>query len=82
MAIKEKVGIVVNNKMDKTCIVAVSDRVLHKRYKKVVTKTKRYAVHDSEFNSSVGDEVRIRETRPISKTKNWVLISVLRKSST
>jgi len=82
MAIKEKVGIVVSNKMDKTCIVAVSDRVLHKRYKKVVTKTKRYAVHDSEFNSSVGDEVRIRETRPISKTKNWVLISVLRKSST
>jgi len=68
--------------MDKTCIVAVSDRVLHKRYKKVVTKTKRYAVHDSEFNSSVGDEVRIRETRPISKTKNWILISVLRKSST
>jgi len=82
MAIKEKVGIVVSNKMDKTCIVAVSDRVLHKRYKKVVTKTKRYAVHDSEFNSSVGDEVRIRETRPISKTKNWILISVLRKSST
>ena len=82
MAIKEKVGIVVSNKMDKTCIVAVSDRALHKRYKKVVTKTKRYAVHDSEFNSSVGDEVRIRETRPISKTKNWVLISVLRKSST
>jgi small subunit ribosomal protein S17 len=82
MAIKEKVGIVVSNKMDKTCIVAVSERVLHKRYKKVVTKTKRYAVHDSEFNSSVGDEVRIRETRPISKTKNWILISVLRKSST
>ena len=82
MAVKEKVGIVVSNNMDKTCIVAVSDRTIHKRYKKVITKTKRYAVHDSEFNSSVGDEVRIRETRPMSKTKNWVLINVLRKSST
>ena len=82
MAVKEKVGIVVSNKMNKTCIVAVNDRRIHKRYKKVITRTKRYAVHDSEFNSSIGDEVRIRETRPISKTKNWVLINVLRKSST
>ena len=82
MAIKEKVGIVVSNKMDKTCIVAVSDRVLHKRYKKVVTRTKRYAVHDSTCNASVGDQVRIRETKPISKTKNWILINVLRKSVT
>jgi|TARA_B110000977_G_C10819847_1_gene393746 small subunit ribosomal protein S17 len=82
MAVKEKIGIVVSNKMDKTCIVAVSDRTTHKRYKKVITRTKRYAVHDSEFNSAVGDEVKIRETRPISKSKNWVLISVLRKSST
>ena len=82
MAVKEKIGIVVSNKMDKACIVAVSDRTTHKRYKKVITRTKRYAVHDSEFNSAVGDEVKIRETRPISKSKNWVLISVLRKSST
>jgi small subunit ribosomal protein S17 len=82
MAVKEKIGIVVSNKMDKTRIVAVSDRTTHKRYKKVITRTKRYAVHDSEFNSAVGDEVKIRETRPISKSKNWVLISVLRKSST
>lgn len=82
MAVKEKIGIVVSNSMDQTCIVAVNDRTTHKRYKKVITRTKRYAVHDSEFNSSVGDEVQIRETRPISKTKDWVLISVLRKSST
>ena len=82
MAVKEKVGIVVSNKMDKTCIVAVNDRTFHKRYNKVISRMKRYAVHDSELNSSIGDEVRIRETRPISKTKNWVLISLLRKSST
>jgi small subunit ribosomal protein S17 len=82
MAVKEKVGIVVSDKMKDTRIVAVNDRVIHKRYKKVITRTKRYAVHDSTFESSIGDQVKIRETKPISKTKNWVLISVLRKSAT
>jgi len=82
MAVKEKVGIVVSDKMKDTRIVAVNDRIIHKRYKKVITKTKRYAVHDSTFSSSIGDQVRIRETKPISKTKNWVLINVLRKSAT
>ena len=82
MAVKEKVGIVVSDKMKDTRIVAVNDRVIHKRYKKVITRTKRYAVHDSTFESSIGDQVKIRETKPISKTKNWVLISVLRKSVT
>jgi small subunit ribosomal protein S17 len=82
MTVKEKVGIVVSDKMKDTCIVAVDDRIIHKRYKKVITRTKRYAVQDSTFNSQIGDQVRIRETKPISKTKNWVLISVLRKSAT
>jgi small subunit ribosomal protein S17 len=82
MAVKEKIGIVVSDKMQDTRIVAVSDRIVHKRYKKVITRTKRYSVHDSQFNASIGDQVRIRETKPLSKTKNWVLISVLRKSST
>ena len=82
MAVKEKVGIVVSNKMKDTLIVSVNERIIHKRYKKVITRTKRYNVHDSTSNSFVGDLVRIRETKPISKTKNWVLINVLRKSST
>jgi len=82
MAVKEKTGIVVSDKMKDTCIVAVNDRVMHKKYKKVVTRTKRYAVHDSVSNASIGDKVRIRESKPISKTKNWILISVLRKSAT
>ena len=82
MAVKEKIGIVVSDKMTNTCIVAVNDRITHKRYKKVITRTKRYAVHDATSNSSIGDQVRIRETRPISKTKNWVLVSILRKSAT
>ena len=82
MVTKERIGIVVSNKMQQTCIVAVSDRVMHKRYGKVITKTKRYAVHTSEFNIGIGDKVNIRETRPLSKTKNWILTGILRKSST
>jgi len=82
MAVKEKIGIIVSDKMKDTCIVAVNDRTLHKRYKKVITRTKRYAVHDPNSNASIGDQVRIRETKPISKTKNWILTSVLRKSAT
>ena len=82
MAVKEKIGIVVSDKMKDTLIVSVNDRITHKRYKKVITRTKRYAVHDTTSNSSVGDQVRIRETRPVSKTKNWVLVSILRKSAT
>ena len=82
MAVKEKIVIVVSDKMKNTRIIAVNDRIIHKRYKKVITRTKRYAVQDSTFNSAIGDQVRIRETKPISKTKNWILISVLRKSAT
>jgi small subunit ribosomal protein S17 len=82
MTTKEKIGIVVSDKMTKTRIVAVSDRVMHKRYKKVITRTKRYAVRDTDFDTKIGDKVRIRETRPISKTVNWILIDLLKKSST
>ena len=82
MAVKEKIGIVVSDKMKDTRIVSVNARITHKRYKKVITRTKRYVVHDSAFNASIGDQVRIRETKPMSKTKKWVLISLLRKSET
>ena len=82
MAVKEKVGIVVSDKMEKTRIVAVNNRIMHKRYRKVITVTKRYAVRDIDFNAAIGDKVRIRETRPISKTVNWILTDILKKSST
>jgi small subunit ribosomal protein S17 len=82
MTTKEKIGIVVSDKMTKTRIVAVSDRVKHKRCGKVITRTKRYPVHDIDFNATIGDKVRIRETRPISKTVNWILTDILKKSST
>lgn len=82
MATKEKIGVVVSDKKEQTCIVAVNDRIMHKRYSKVITRTKRYAVHDQDFNIGIGDTVRIRETRPLSKTKNWILTDVIKKSST
>ena len=82
MAVKERIGVVVSDKMKDTRIVAVNDRIIHKRYKKVITKTKRYAVQDSTLNASVGDKVCIRETKPISKTKKWILINILTKSAT
>ena len=64
MAEKEKIGLVISDKMKNTRIVTVNDRIIHKRYKKVVTRTKRYAVHDSTFESSIGDQVRIQEVKP------------------
>ena len=82
MTTKEKIGIVVSDKMMKTRIVAVSDRKMHKPYGKVITRTRRYAVHDKDFNATIGDQVRITETRPISKTVNWILTDILKKSST
>ena len=81
MAIKELIGMVVSDKAINTRIVAVNERIAHKNYKKVITRTKRYVVHDVAFNARIGDKVKIQETRPLSKTKRWVLISVLEKSS-
>jgi small subunit ribosomal protein S17 len=82
MPVKEKVGIVVSDKMENTRIVSVNNRSSHRRYKKVVTKTKRYAVHDSTFSTSIGDQVRIRGAKPISKTKHWIIVDVVRKAGT
>lgn len=82
MAVKELIGVVVSDKTETTKIVAVKQKVAHKVYKKVITQTKRYAVHDISCNAKMGDKVQIRETRPISKTKRWSLMCVLEKSST
>jgi len=82
MTTKEKIGIVVSDKMEKTRIVAVNNRIMHKRYRKVITVTKRYAVRDLDLNTTIGDKVRIRETRPLSKTVNWILTDIIKKSST
>lgn len=77
MAIKERVGVVVSDKMDKTVVVAVSNRVTHKKYGKIVGQTRRYKAHDEENACHVGDRVRIRESRPLSRTKRWAVADVL-----
>lgn len=75
MSIKEKIGVVVSNKMSKTITVAVKTKIAHNKYGKVLARTKKYKVHDEGNECNVGDIVRIQETRPLSKTKFWKLIS-------
>ncbi len=81
MAVKERIGQVVSDKMDKTVVVAVETRVQHKKYNKIMVRTQRYKAHDEENNCKVGDRVKISETRPLSKTKRWVVADILSSSS-
>jgi small subunit ribosomal protein S17 len=77
MAVKEKVGLIVSNKMDKTVVVAVENRSSHSKYGKIVVQTKRFKAHDEENKCQQGDRVRIQETRPLSRTKRWQVINIL-----
>ena len=77
MAVKERVGLVVSDKMQKTVVVAVENRVAHPKYGKIVVKTHRYKAHDEENQCRTGDRVRIRETRPLSRTKRWTIAEIL-----
>ena len=78
---KERVGEVISNKMTKTIVVRVERRFPHPRYKKVVTGYSKFYAHDEKSEAKVGDRVRIRETRPLSKTKNWRLVEVVEKNT-
>jgi len=80
MALKERVGTVVSDKMDKTVVVAVINRYPHPTYKKIVSRTKRYQAHDPDNICTTGDRVRIRETRPLSANKRWAIEEILNKS--
>lgn len=75
MPTKEKTGIVINNKMTKTITVAVKNKIAHNKYGKVLSRTKKYKVHDESNECSIGDIVKIQETRPLSKTKFWRLMA-------
>lgn len=77
---KERVGLVVSDKMDKTIVVAVERRMQHPLYKKVIRRTKKFHAHDEENKCNIGDLVRIRETRPLSKTKRWRLVEVVKEA--
>ncbi len=78
---KMRVGRVVSAKMDKTVVVAVDTNRNHRLYKKAVTKTTRFKVHDENGSSGIGDLVRIQETRPLSKEKRWRLIEIIDKGA-
>ena len=77
---KTRVGVVVSDKMDKTCVVAIKDNVTHPLYKKIIKRTVKLKVHDENNECSVGDRVSIMETRPISKDKRWRLVSIIEKA--
>ena len=73
-------GVVVSDKMDKTIVVLVEDRVKHPLYGKVMTKSSRLKAHDEENSAGIGDRVRVMETRPLSATKRWRLIEVVERA--
>jgi small subunit ribosomal protein S17 len=77
---KVREGVVVSDKMDKTIVVAVEDRVKHALYGKVLSRTERLKVHDESNQAGVGDRVRVMETRPLSATKRWRLVEVVEKA--
>lgn len=74
---KERIGSVVSDKMEKTVVVQVERRMQHPRFKKVVTRYKKFYAHDEKREARLGDRVRIQETRPLSKLKSWRLVEVL-----
>jgi len=77
---KVREGLVVSDKMDKTAVVAVEDRVKHPKYGKVMRRTKKYKAHDEQNECGVGDRVLLMETRPLSATKRWRVVEILEKA--
>ena len=79
--VKEKVGIVISNKMEKTIVVNVESRYSHPMYSKIMVKTKKYLAHDENQECNIGDQVLVKECRPLSRKKRWILEKVISKSS-
>jgi len=77
---KVREGLVVSDKMDKTVVIEVEDRVKHPKYGKVIRRTKKYKAHDGENACGVGDRVLLMETRPLSATKRWRVAEILEKA--
>ena len=76
---KTRIGKVVSNKMDKTIVVAIEDHVKHPLYKKIVKRTYNLKAHDEQNQCSIGDTVKVMETRPLSKDKRWRLVEIVEK---
>lgn len=81
MAVKQQIGIVISNKMQKTIVVKIENRYPHPIYSKTLIKTKKYLAHDELEKSNIGDQVLLEECRPLSKKKYWKLIKILSTSS-
>ena len=76
---KERVGIVTSNKMEKSIVVSIERRVQHELYGKFLNKTSKFVAHDEKNECNEGDTVKIMETRPISKNKNWRLVEIIER---
>ena len=81
MPVKQQVGIVISNQMQKTIVVRVENRYSHPIYSKTLIKTKKYLAHDELEKCNIGDQVLVEECRPLSKRKRWKLVQILSKSS-
>ena len=81
MPVKEKIGIVISDKMEKTVVIKVENRYPHPIYSKTLTKTKKYLVHDENEICKLGDQVLIQQCRPLSRRKHWRLVQNTSKSS-
>ena len=77
---KERVGVVVSDKMDKTIVVEIRTRVKHPLYGKIMNRTNKIKAHDEENQCGIGDTVKIMETRPLSKDKHWRLVEIIEKA--
>ena len=76
---KERIGIVTSNKMDKSIVVSIARRVKHDLYEKFINKTSKFVAHDEKNECNEGDTVKIMETKPISKNKNWRLVEIIER---
>jgi small subunit ribosomal protein S17 len=81
MPLKERIGVVISNKMEKTIVVKIENRYPHPIYSKILVKTKKYLAHDELKQCNIGDQVLVEECRPLSKRKRWKLVKIILKSS-
>jgi small subunit ribosomal protein S17 len=81
MPVKEKIGIVISNKMQKTVVVKIESRYSHPIYSKIMIKTRKYLAHDEMNECNIGDQVLVQECRPLSKKKRWSVTKIISKSS-
>jgi small subunit ribosomal protein S17 len=77
---KQRVGIVTSNKMEKTIVISVERRLQHPMYGKFVKRTNKFMAHDEKNECTIGDKVRIMETRPLSKSKRWRLVEIIERA--